>query len=420
MANPFSILRSAIRAVPAVRYALGIVGMVAAIAIAMALRIGLGLASYGVIVMFVFMTMLVIFAALSKLGSPALRRPALVFTWFSLLLIMASALLLFSSAFLGFPALSIIQGFNRSGHAKATLGIVPKNVGIEDIASPDEIAFKHIVAAAEVLKGGPADLAAVRTGDIVEYIGQFPIHTKADFLFAESRYVPGQTVEIFIARKGEKSKISLTFANAEKLYADLCDRGDQAGCTSLGLFLYDEQGMKPASQTEYLFQNACESPYIRGCTALGMFLLNEHEHPQALSVLRDACTRGSIGACGLEGFMYKNGLGVPSDQVAAESLLRWSCNSGDDYACMQLGSSKELRKSSPEKAAFYLRIACLMGQKAVCSDRVASDTVAESSPRFEPGTAVGDLQALDKNNELYSDFDVLDDLQIQQDVSANP
>ena len=36
----------------------------------------------------------------------------------------------------------------------------------------------------------------------------------------------------------------------------------------------------------------------------------------------------------------------------------------------------------------------------------------------EPGTAVGDLQALDKNGELYSDFDILDDLQAQQD--ANP
>ncbi|MGB7584408.1 MAG: hypothetical protein WBM11_06155 [Terriglobales bacterium] len=38
----------------------------------------------------------------------------------------------------------------------------------------------------------------------------------------------------------------------------------------------------------------------------------------------------------------------------------------------------------------------------------------------EPGSAVGDLNALDKNSELYSDFDVLDDLQVQQDVNANP
>jgi anti-sigma factor RsiW len=37
-----------------------------------------------------------------------------------------------------------------------------------------------------------------------------------------------------------------------------------------------------------------------------------------------------------------------------------------------------------------------------------------------PGTAVSDLQALDKNHELYSDFDILDDLEVQQNVAANP
>jgi hypothetical protein len=43
----------------------------------------------------------------------------------------------------------------------------------------------------------------------------------------------------------------------------------------------------------------------------------------------------------------------------------------------------------------------------------------ESQP-VEPGTAVGDLQALDRNHELYADFDLLDDLEVQQDVTANP
>jgi hypothetical protein len=38
----------------------------------------------------------------------------------------------------------------------------------------------------------------------------------------------------------------------------------------------------------------------------------------------------------------------------------------------------------------------------------------------EPGTAVGDLQALEKNHDLYADFDVLDELQVQDDVTANP
>jgi predicted anti-sigma-YlaC factor YlaD len=38
----------------------------------------------------------------------------------------------------------------------------------------------------------------------------------------------------------------------------------------------------------------------------------------------------------------------------------------------------------------------------------------------QPGTAVGDLQALERNDELYADFDVLDDLQVQDEVTANP
>src|SRR5580692_12346745 len=39
---------------------------------------------------------------------------------------------------------------------------------------------------------------------------------------------------------------------------------------------------------------------------------------------------------------------------------------------------------------------------------------------LEPGTAVSDLQALENNHDLYSDFDLLDDLEVQHDVTANP
>lgn len=36
-----------------------------------------------------------------------------------------------------------------------------------------------------------------------------------------------------------------------------------------------------------------------------------------------------------------------------------------------------------------------------------------------PGTAVSDLQTLEKNHDMYSDFEMLDDLDVQQDVVAN-
>ena len=51
---------------------------------------------------------------------------------------------------------------------------------------------------------------------------------------------------------------------------------------------------------------------------------------------------------------------------------------------------------------------------------------APTLANIQPGTAVGDLQALDKNHDVFSDSDpdtegsLLDDLQVQSDVSANP
>jgi predicted anti-sigma-YlaC factor YlaD len=52
------------------------------------------------------------------------------------------------------------------------------------------------------------------------------------------------------------------------------------------------------------------------------------------------------------------------------------------------------------------------------------ETIATKPPSLglpvQPGTAVGDLQALERNDELYADFDVLDELQVQDNVTANP
>src|SRR5579864_7179830 len=54
--------------------------------------------------------------------------------------------------------------------------------------------------------------------------------------------------------------------------------------------------------------------------------------------------------------------------------------------------------------------------------RPAGDVVAVNDAFLqsaEPGTAVSDLQSLEKNHDLYSDFDLLDDLEVQHDVTAN-
>lgn len=68
--------------------------------------------------------------------------------------------------------------------------------------------------------------------------------------------------------------------------------------------------------------------------------------------------------------------------------------------------------------AFSLAVILVMGITLFRGDGYR---YRESSPiAAVPGTAVSDLQALDKNHDLYSDFDVLDDLEVQQNVTANP
>jgi hypothetical protein len=72
-------------------------------------------------------------------------------------------------------------------------------------------------------------------------------------------------------------------------------------------------------------------------------------------------------------------------------------------------------------AASIFAGALVVGSKSYFSQ---PETIATKPPSLglpvQPGTAVGDLQALERNDELYADFDVLDELQVQDDVTANP
>lgn len=72
-------------------------------------------------------------------------------------------------------------------------------------------------------------------------------------------------------------------------------------------------------------------------------------------------------------------------------------------------------------AAVLFTVAIGIGNTSYFSETemIATKPPALSLP-VQPGTAVGDLQALEKNDELYADFDVLDELQVQDDVTANP
>jgi hypothetical protein len=80
--NAVGVLKSAIKAVPAVKYALGVAGVVAATSIAAGIAKGdARVAVLGTLIMFFFMFLLVLFARATKLQGPHLRRPILLLFW---------------------------------------------------------------------------------------------------------------------------------------------------------------------------------------------------------------------------------------------------------------------------------------------------------------------------------------------------
>jgi len=75
------------------------------------------------------------------------------------------------------------------------------------------------------------------------------------------------------------------------------------------------------------------------------------------------------------------------------------------------------------KPALAVSLAVLMVLSVTLFRTDAGRNPSPDGPRAmaaAPGTAVGDLQALDKNSDLYSDFEILDDLKAQQDMDVNP
>jgi hypothetical protein len=135
MPEPTWFLREAIRAVPAVRWALAIGGVLAVPAIVFTWykTKDLRVLALCVIVMLFLMMVMVIFAKAAGQPDSVFHLPALVFTWFCLLLFIAISCVLFGSIFLGHPHLD----WSFITHASLTKAPKPED-DKETIAESDE------------------------------------------------------------------------------------------------------------------------------------------------------------------------------------------------------------------------------------------------------------------------------------------
>src|ERR1700684_4620558 len=106
-AAPTSILKKAIRAVPAVKWALAIGGILSipAIGLTWYRTQDIRVAALCVIGMLFLMMVMVIFAKAAGQPGSSFHYPALIFTWFCLLLFIATSCTLFGSIFFNHPHL---------------------------------------------------------------------------------------------------------------------------------------------------------------------------------------------------------------------------------------------------------------------------------------------------------------------------
>jgi hypothetical protein len=95
--QPFRILQEATKAVPAMRYALALTGILAVVAIAKASQVDARVSVFGAIITLGLMVAMVVFARLTRIAPSHFLKPVLVMMWSFLVLVVAQAALLFSA-----------------------------------------------------------------------------------------------------------------------------------------------------------------------------------------------------------------------------------------------------------------------------------------------------------------------------------
>jgi hypothetical protein len=166
------LIRSAIKAVPAVRYALAVAGIGAAVALVAGFTIDLRVAVFGIIILFIFMAVMVVFARLASVAAGSLHVLAMVLAWAAVILIIAASVLLLLSVFFDkpLPLSRWIAGTPASaptGNETPSPPIKAKLVYLMDSYNPDDVYDENTLEAsgtnADDIRPVLAGLAETRT-----------------------------------------------------------------------------------------------------------------------------------------------------------------------------------------------------------------------------------------------------------------
>jgi uncharacterized protein len=166
-----------------------------------------------------------------------------------------------------------------------------------------------------VWAGGPAGLAGINAGDIVQGVGDQLVQNACDVRTVIAKRGCG-SVRITLRRGIDTltRDVKIVDAGRFKRKPGRCEDGDGAACTALA---------KAHEYDVVLLRQACDLGDSEGCFQLGWKLGNGEEGAAAYE---QACDAGNPLGCTNLGWVYQFGKGVPVDLDAAMRLYQRGCD----------------------------------------------------------------------------------------------
>jgi len=122
----------------------------------------------------------------------------------------------------------VYQGLRKNGHVeRVDLGISAQGI-TPTLAEGLGLARDWGVVHADLVPGGPADVAGLRRADIIDAVDGLPIDSAASLLAALYRHLDERLVRVEVLRGGER--LGFQIAPAERHPRNLIDRADPEKC----------------------------------------------------------------------------------------------------------------------------------------------------------------------------------------------
>jgi hypothetical protein len=225
-----------------------------------------------------------------------------------------------------------------------------------------------------VYRGGPADKAGLRKGDLITQVGTKPIHTNQEFMASLSDLPVDKPSAVQVTRGEGLKTLEVRAERVVPLYGRLCDGNDFEACGTIGYMLAFGARVSPdpAKGEKYLIKS-CDANNFPSCVNLGNVyengLLGTPEPSRAAGPFERACSGHIIEGCINLGRLLQDGRGVPQDMVRAIELYQRACDANDGQTCRVVATLYLKGKGVPvdrNRARALSERACELGDKVAC------------------------------------------------------